>query len=50
MRASARHLQAARQKAPLFDSDRYAQDFSELLWRMAERHAQGLAPDHLLAV
>jgi predicted O-linked N-acetylglucosamine transferase (SPINDLY family) len=44
------HLQAARQTAPLFDSDRYAQDFSDLLWRMAERHAQGLAPDHLLAV
>jgi predicted O-linked N-acetylglucosamine transferase (SPINDLY family) len=43
-------LQAARQSAPLFDSARYAQDFSDLLWRMAERHAQGLAPDHLPAV
>jgi predicted O-linked N-acetylglucosamine transferase (SPINDLY family) len=44
------HLQDARQTAPLFDSARYAQDFSDLLWRMAERHAQGLPPDHLLAV
>jgi predicted O-linked N-acetylglucosamine transferase (SPINDLY family) len=42
------HLQAARDTAPLFDSARYAQDFSALLWRMAERHAQGLSPDHLL--
>jgi predicted O-linked N-acetylglucosamine transferase (SPINDLY family) len=42
-------LLAARQSAPLFDSARYADDFSKLLWRMAERHAHGLAPDHLLA-
>jgi len=41
------HLQAARQSAPLFDSARYAEDFGKLLWRMAERHAQGLPPDHL---
>jgi predicted O-linked N-acetylglucosamine transferase (SPINDLY family) len=42
-----RHLAEARDTAPLFDSDGYARDFSALLWRMAERHAQGLAPDHL---
>lgn len=41
------HLIRARTEAPLFDSDTYARDFGELLWRMAERHAQGLAPDHL---
>jgi len=41
-------LHQAREKAPLFDSDLYAKDFSALLWRMAERHAQGLAPDHLV--
>lgn len=41
------HLHRARQDAPLFDSDAYAHDFAELLWRMAERHAQGLAPAHL---
>lgn len=41
------HLQSARDTAPLFDSAQYAHDFGELLWRMAERHAQGLPPDHL---
>jgi predicted O-linked N-acetylglucosamine transferase (SPINDLY family) len=40
-------LHRARDEAPLFDSDQYAKDFSDLLWRMAERHAQGLPPDHL---
>jgi predicted O-linked N-acetylglucosamine transferase (SPINDLY family) len=40
-------LQQARDDAPLFDSDRYAKDFSDMLWRMAERDAQGLPPDHL---
>lgn len=40
-------LHRARDEAPLFDSDRYAKDFSDLLWRMAERQAQGLPPDHL---
>lgn len=40
-------LQQARLDAPLFDSDSYAADFGELLWRMAERHAQGEAPTHL---
>jgi predicted O-linked N-acetylglucosamine transferase (SPINDLY family) len=48
-RQALRHqLEAARDTAPLFDSARYAQDFSALLRRMADRHAQGLAPDHLL--
>jgi predicted O-linked N-acetylglucosamine transferase (SPINDLY family) len=42
------HLHAARDKAPLFDSDAYARDFGALLWRMAERHAHGLQPDHLI--
>jgi predicted O-linked N-acetylglucosamine transferase (SPINDLY family) len=41
------HLHAARASAPLFDSRQYAQEFGDLLWRMAERHAQGLPPDHL---
>lgn len=41
------HLHRARDTAPLFDSDQYAHDFGELLWRMAERHAQGLPPDHM---
>ena len=43
------HLEAARDVAPLFDSEAYARDFSALIWRMAERHAQGLPADHLLA-
>jgi predicted O-linked N-acetylglucosamine transferase (SPINDLY family) len=41
-------LVRARDDAPLFDSEGYARDFSALLWRMAERHAQGLPPDHLV--
>ena len=41
------HLHRARETAPLFDSDAYARDFGELLWRMAERHAAGLTPEHL---
>lgn len=40
-------LVQARDTAPLFDSDTYARDFGDLLWRMAERRAQGLPPDHL---
>lgn len=40
-------LHHARDEAPLFDSDAYARDFGDLLWRMAERQAQGLPPDHL---
>lgn len=42
-------LEASRDVAPLFDSEAYARDFSALIWRMAERHAQGLPADHLLA-
>jgi predicted O-linked N-acetylglucosamine transferase (SPINDLY family) len=41
------HLHLARDEAPLFDSEAYARDFGQLLWRMAERGAQGLAPEHL---
>ena len=41
------HLVAARDTAPLFDSDGYARDFGNLLWTMAERWSRGLAPDHL---
>ncbi len=40
-------LVRARDEAPLFDSDAYARDFGDLLWRMAERHAAGLPVDHL---
>lgn len=42
------HLMAARHSASLFDSDRYAKDFSDLLWRMAERSLHGLPPEHLV--
>ena len=41
------HLVLARDQATLFDSDRYTQDFGDLLWRMAERWSQGLPPEHL---
>lgn len=41
------HLLEARQTAPLFDSDRYAQDFSELILRMHNRYQLGLPADHL---
>ncbi|MDO9236617.1 MAG: tetratricopeptide repeat protein [Aquabacterium sp.] len=41
------HLHRARDTAPLFNSDQYAHDFGELLWRMAERQAEGLPPDHI---
>lgn len=44
------HLHAARSQAPLFDSDRYARDFSALIHRMAARYSQGLPPDHLPAL
>jgi predicted O-linked N-acetylglucosamine transferase (SPINDLY family) len=42
------HLVAARDSAPLFDSDGYTRDFGALLWTMAERWSQGLAPAHLV--
>ncbi|MBS0447530.1 MAG: glycosyltransferase [Proteobacteria bacterium] len=42
-------LMAARDTSPLFDSRRFTQDIEALYLRIAERHAQGLAPDHLPA-
>lgn len=47
--AAQQHLAARRDQLPLFDSRRYARDFEALLQRMWDRHAQGLAPDHLEA-
>jgi predicted O-linked N-acetylglucosamine transferase (SPINDLY family) len=44
-----KHLVNAREQSPLFDSVQYAKDFGDLVWRMAERHAQGLPPDLLPA-
>ena len=41
------HLVAARDNAPLFDSDTWTRDFGRLLWAMAERWSQGLPPDHI---
>ncbi len=41
------HLAAARRDSPLFDSRRTTRDLEGLYLRMATRHAQGLAPDHL---
>jgi predicted O-linked N-acetylglucosamine transferase (SPINDLY family)/SAM-dependent methyltransferase len=41
------HLLLARDRAPLFDSDRYTKDFGDLLWRMAERWSLGLPAEHL---
>jgi len=42
-------LAEARRSAPLFDTTTFTQDIEALYLRMAERHAQGLAPDHLPA-
>ncbi len=42
-------LAAARQTSPLFDTERFTRDIEALYLRMASRHAQGLAPDHLAA-
>lgn len=47
--AAQQHLAAQRDQLPLFNSRRYARDFEALLQRMWDRHAQGLAPDHLEA-
>lgn len=47
--AAQQHLTAQRDQLPLFDSQRYARNFEALLQRMWDRHAQGLAPDHLEA-
>jgi predicted O-linked N-acetylglucosamine transferase (SPINDLY family) len=44
------HLIRARDTAPLFDSTTFTSDFGTLLWRMAERWSQGLAPQHIEAV
>lgn len=44
------HLIMARDTSPLFDSDAFTKNFGALLWRMAERWSQGLAPDHLTPV
>ncbi len=41
------HLVAARDTAPLFDSEGYSRDFGHLLWALAERWSQGLPPDHI---
>ncbi|MDE2147964.1 MAG: UDP-N-acetylglucosamine-peptide N-acetylglucosaminyltransferase, partial [Burkholderiales bacterium] len=43
------HLAAARTGSALFDSRRTTRDLEALYLRMATRHAQGLAPDHLPA-
>jgi predicted O-linked N-acetylglucosamine transferase (SPINDLY family) len=40
-------LVRARTTAPLFDTDRYADDFAALIERMVARHEAGLPPDHL---
>jgi predicted O-linked N-acetylglucosamine transferase (SPINDLY family) len=42
-------LAAARLTSPLFDSERFTRDIEALYLRMAQRHADGLAPDHLAA-
>jgi len=42
-------IAAARLNSPLFDSDRYTRDIEALYVRIAERHAAGLPPDHLIA-
>jgi predicted O-linked N-acetylglucosamine transferase (SPINDLY family) len=43
-----RHLVAARDTAPLFDSETWTRDFGRLLWAMAERWSRGLPPDHIV--
>lgn len=42
------HLIAARDSAPLFDSDTWTLDFGRLLRALAERWSQGLPPDHIV--
>ncbi len=42
-------LVAARDHAPLFDTQRYAADFGHLITRMVDRLASGLPPEHLAA-
>jgi predicted O-linked N-acetylglucosamine transferase (SPINDLY family) len=43
-------LVAQRHSCALFDSVAYARDFEQLIVRMQERRALGLAPDHLPAL
>ena len=43
-------LVQARQSSPLFDTPRFTRDIEALYLRIAQRHVQGLAPDHLEAV
>jgi predicted O-linked N-acetylglucosamine transferase (SPINDLY family) len=50
LRAMQQRLDEERMNLPLFDSDRYARDFDDLLERMAARAARGLPPEHLAAV
>ena len=42
-------LATARGNAALFDTTRFTRDIEALYLRMAGRHAQGLAPEHLPA-
>ncbi|WP_157598112.1 MULTISPECIES: glycosyltransferase family 41 protein [unclassified Rhizobacter] len=42
------HLVAARDTAPLFDSETWTRDFGCLLWAAAERWSHGLPPDHIV--
>ena len=42
-----KHLVQARDTSSLFDSAQFTTDFGKLLWRMAERWSQGLAPQHI---
>jgi predicted O-linked N-acetylglucosamine transferase (SPINDLY family) len=49
LRAMQQRLDEERTTLPLFDSDRYARDFDDLLERMADRAARGLPPEHLAA-
>ncbi|ARN21233.1 hypothetical protein [Piscinibacter gummiphilus] len=50
LREARRHLVENRHQLPLFDGARFARDFEALLQRMWDRHAAGLAPDHLTAI
>jgi predicted O-linked N-acetylglucosamine transferase (SPINDLY family) len=50
LRAMQQRLVEERMNFPLFDSDRYARDFDDLLERMADRAARGLPPEPLPAV
>ena len=49
LRRAREHLVARRHQLPLFDGARFTRDFEALLQRMWDRHAAGLAPDHLTA-